>query len=346
VALLLPKSASDPRVVSLAASAEKAARMAMADLGDAVEMDLRVYDTGGSATLAASAAQQAVSDGAKVIVGPLFADAANAVGVAVADSGVNVLSLSNNVDIAGGNVFVLGNTFQNTADRLVSYAFSQGKKRALIVHAQNVEGEAGRKALADALARAGVNPVGSESYEFTQQGIVNAMGRVASRNRSVGADLVLLTDNYDGGLTLIGQLLPEAGVNPNTVQYAGLSRWDALPSAFNLPGIQGGWFALPNTTRTAQFRTRYSNANGSAPHPLAAIAYDGIAAVGATVSTGSRDALSVSGLTRANGFEGAAGVFRLRADGTIERGLAVATIAGNEVVILSAAPTSFAGAGL
>jgi hypothetical protein len=50
-------------------------------------------------------------------------------------------------------------------------------------------------------------------------------------------------------------------------------------------------------------------------------------------------------LTLTSGFQGAAGIFRLREDGTVERGLAVATIEGNQVVVLSPAPRSFSSIG-
>jgi hypothetical protein len=50
-------------------------------------------------------------------------------------------------------------------------------------------------------------------------------------------------------------------------------------------------------------------------------------------------------LTQGAGFRGASGIFRLRADGTNERGLAVATIRNNQVVLLEAAPQAFGGAG-
>ena len=140
---------------------------------------------------------------------------------------------------------------------------------------------------------------------------------------------------------MIAQLLPEAGIDPESVQYVGLSQWDVLPSAFHLPAIQGGWFAMPSPIRTEQFRARFQSVYGNAPHPLAAIAYDGVAAVGASVATGNRDALNRKGLTLIGGFQGAAGIFRLRRDGTIERGLAVATIDGNQVVVLEEAPSSF-----
>jgi hypothetical protein len=78
---------------------------------------------------------------------------------------------------------------------------------------------------------------------------------------------------------------------------------------------------------------------------LAAVAYDGVAAVGASVATGNRDALNRQGLTLTSGFQGAAGIFRLREDGTVERGLAVATIEGNQVVVLSPALRSFSSIG-
>ena len=108
VAVLLPVSAADPRVRVLAVSAERAARMAMEDLALRVEMEMRIYDTAGLEAQAAEMALLAVEEGAQVIVGPLFSGAANAAGLAIASSGVSVLSLSNNVDIAGGNVYVLG----------------------------------------------------------------------------------------------------------------------------------------------------------------------------------------------------------------------------------------------
>jgi len=51
------------------------------------------------------------------------------------------------------------------------------------------------------------------------------------------------------------------------------------------------------------------------------------------------------GLTLTGGFQGAAGIFRLRKNGTIERGLAVATIEGNQVVVLEEAPRTFSNFG-
>jgi len=124
-----------------------------------------------------------------------------------------------------------------------------------------------------------------------------------------------------------------------------LTRWDIPSATLSMPGVQGSWFALPDPARSAQFRARYSNAYGEAPHPIAGLGYDGIAAIGALVKAGKSNALTKAALTQGSGFSGVYGVFRLRPDGTNERGLAVAQIQNNQVVVIDPAPRSFGGAG-
>jgi len=342
VALLVPRS--DSSASGVASSLENAARLALASL-DGVQIDLRVYDTGGDARRAAVQAETAVADGAKIILGPLFGEAANAAGVAVADNGVNVLSFSNNASIAGGNVFVLGPTFRNTADRLLGYASRQGQSSVVIVHPQNVEGEFGKAAIQAAASQNGVRVAGIESFQFSQEGVASAVPRIQGRLASTGADSLFLTSNAAGALPILLQLLPEAGVDPATTQYIGLARWDVPAQILSMPGAQGGYFTLPDRAAQQAFESRYRAQFGSEPHPLAGLAFDGIAAVGALVRQGRSDALTARALTQGSGFQGANGVFRLLPDGTNQRGLAVATVRNNQVTILDPAPSGFGGAG-
>jgi len=344
VALLLPAGSGNSGDEVLAQSLRQAAELAVADL-QGVEIDLRVYNTGADPNAAAAAATQAVDEGAKIILGPVFADAANAAGLAVAGRGVNVLSFSNNTDIAGRNVFVLGATFQNTANRLLGYAARQGKRSVLIVHDQSPAGDLGRRAIASAAAANGVTVAGTAGYEFSQQGVIAAVPGIVAQARSSGAQAVFLTADSAGALPLLTQLLPEAGLSTQTSQFIGLTRWDIPSTTLTLPGVQGGWFAIPDPGLSAQFESRYMAAYGAAPHPIAGLAYDGIAAIGALARSGRPDALSAASLTQNSGFAGVNGVFRLRSDGTNERGLAVATIQNSQVVVLDPAPRSFGGAG-
>ncbi len=338
VALLVPKSIEETQDIAL--SIENAARLAIADLGD-IRIELRVYDTAGSALVAGQVAQQAVNEGAKIILGPLFSEAANAAGLAVSDEGVNVLSFSNNASIAGGNVFVLGQTFENTANRLVEFAAAQGKRKAIIVHPNNVEGEFGRIALEKAAARSYLNIVASQAFEFSREGVVNTVPLVRAAVEIEEADLLFLTSTTAGALGLLIQMLPEAGINSETMQYAGLARWDIPPQNLELPGINGGWFTVPDREMLKNFSARYEASYQRKPHQLASLAYDGIAAIGALVISEGVNAVSKSSLTQKAGFEGVDGIFRFKNNGTNERGLAIARVENKQVKIIDPAPTFF-----
>ncbi|WP_092841408.1 penicillin-binding protein activator [Roseovarius lutimaris] len=344
VALLVPHGSASPQEQQLARDLENAARLAVSDLAG-VKIDLRVYGTAGQPVQAQSAALNAVADGARIIVGPLHAESANAVAVAVANKNVNVLAFSNNPTIAGGNLFILGQTFQTTANRLASFATRQGKSRIMAVYSNNLAGQLGRAAIEQAVRDNGATLAGSIGYEFSQQGVVSAIPAIRTAAETNAADAIFMTANTAGALPLFSQMLPESGLGPDRMQYIGLARWDTPRQTLDLPGVQGGWFALPDPQRTAQFNSRFQAANGNTPHPIAGLAYDGIAAVGALVKSNKREALGRNALTQSAGFQGVNGVFRLRADGSNERGLAVATIRNKQVVILSPAPQSFGGAG-
>ena len=344
VALLVPGGSGVESDSFLASNLENAARMAIADL-QGVQIDLRVYNTGASPEQAATVATQAVNDGAKIILGPLYAEAANAAGIAVANRGVNVLAFSNNSSIAGNNVFVLGPTFDNTANRLVSYAGTKGIQNFSIVHGDDLQGAVGRDAIANAVRNGGKTVGSVQSYPMTQQGIISAAGPIANSIRSSGSQAVFLTGGVNADLPLIATALPEQGIDPAVTQYIGLTRWDVTPQALALPGLQGGIFAMPDTQMISLFESRYAAAYGQNPHPLAGLAFDGIAAIGALLAQGNPEALSVAGLTQSQGFQGTQGVFRLLPNGTNQRALAIAQIQNNQVVILEPAPRSFAGLG-
>ena len=323
VALLVPAGSGQASDELLARSLQNAARMAISDLGGAARVDLRVYNTAGQPARAAAMATQAVADGAQVILGPVFAQEANAAGVAVAGSGVNVLAFSNNPDIAGNNVFVLGPTFGNTANRLASYAVRQGKSQIMIVHDRNTAGELGRTAIAQAVAQSGGSVVATGNYEFSQNGVVAAAPGIAAAAKSAGAQAVFLTADTAGALPLVSQLLADNGLSSASAQFIGLTRWDIPAATLGLPGVQGGWFALPDPALYAQYQARYQSTFNEPPHPISGLAYDGIAAIGALMKKAGSGPLSKQALTQGAGFVGVNGIFRLRSDGTNERGLAI-----------------------
>lgn len=343
VALLVPSGSTTPGDDILARDLENAARMAISDLGGSVQVTLNVYPTAGQPAQAASAAQTAVAEGAQIILGPLRAEESNAAAVAVAASGINVLSFSNNSGIAGGNLFVLGPTFENTARRLAGHAVRNGKSRLMIIHENNAAGEIGRNAIQQGAAATGATVVATAGFEYSQNGIIQAVPGIAAQAKTAGAQAVFLTSDAGGALPLLTQMLSENGISPATTQYIGLTRWDILPTVVTLPGVQGGWFTMPDPVLHEQYKARYLATYGSEPHWLSGVAYDGIAAVAALAKRGSP--LDAASLTQGAGYVGVNGIFRLLPNGTNERGLAVAQIRNNAVVVIDPAPSAFGGAG-
>ncbi|MGS4945010.1 penicillin-binding protein activator [Meridianimarinicoccus sp. RP-17] len=343
VAVLVPAGASDPNVAALGQNLANAAKLAAADL-EGVEIDLRIYDTAGQADRAGQLAQQAIDEGASVIIGPLFADGANAAGLVAARAGIPVLSFSNNTAVAGGNVFVLGPTFDNTANRLLDFARRQGKSSVLVVHGETEAERAGRDAIVRAAQVHGLTVSAVTGFAMSQEGVVAAVPGIVQQAESSGADLLFLTSNTDTALPIITQLLPENGLPPGEIQYAGLTRWDVPASALSLPGVQGGWFALPDSGAFTRFASRYSETYGAAPQAVAGLGYDAVAAVGALAGAGRR--ITAETLVQSRGFAGASGAFRLLQDGGNQRALSIATIENQIVRIIEQAPASFGGAGL
>ncbi len=344
VALMLPGGDSDSGRQVLARDLENGARMALADL-QGVEIDLRIYQVGVDPNRAAAQTAQAINDGAQIILGPLHAEVARAVGPVAAQAGVNVLSFSNTTDVAGGNVFLLGPTFENTATRLLGYAAAQGRGRVMVVSEQTPAGQAAERAIQLAAQRTAASLVASQSYAFSQQGIAQALPRIAQTARSSGAQSVLMTAGSEGALPLLAEMLPQNGISRSDFQYMGLTRWDIPAATLQLPGLQGGWFALPDPGLIGQFEQRYTAAHGASPSPVAGLGYDAVAAVGSLIRRGGRTPFTADAIRQPAGFVGVNGIFRFRADGTNERGLAVAEIRDERVRVLSPAPRSFSGGG-
>lgn len=345
VALLVPEGAANPQVAQIARDMKAAANMALGDLGGA-RIKLTTFDTRGDEARAATVAKQAVDGGAKLIIGPLYAANANAAGVAAKDSNVNVLAFSNASAIAEHNVFVMGNTLENVADRVVGFAKGRGISNVGVVFPSTFDGELGRDAVQAAVSRNGVTLSGVGAYEFSPEGVSEAAPQIVSILKERGAQQVVFTDQPDQSLTYIAAELANKGLSPSDVKYSGLSQWDKSAEALKAPALQGGWFTLPDPTISAAFNARFKQTYGRDPHPLAALAYDGVAAAGALIGTGRSDALTSKGLTRPGGFVGANGPFRFGADRLAQRALAVMEVKDGAAVMLDPAPRRFGRGGL
>ena len=125
VALLVPLSGPN---AALGKSMLEAAQLALFTTGGK-RLILVPRDTAGSPGGAAGAARSAISDGARLILGPLLASEVEAVRPVADAAHVNVIAFSTATQLAGGNVFLMGFLPRQEVVREVSFAHDRGLDR-------------------------------------------------------------------------------------------------------------------------------------------------------------------------------------------------------------------------
>ena len=139
------------------------------------------------------------------------------------------------------------------------------------------------------------------------------------------ADALFIADDGDS-VVATADALTAAGANLRNIQLLGTGLWDN-PRVFASPALQGGLYAAPDPSGFRAFSGRYRTKYGAEPVRTATLAYDAVALVAALARTQGAQRFSPETLTNPSGFAGIDGLFRFRADGTNERGLAVMKVA-------------------
>src|SRR6516162_3832119 len=103
-----------------AQSMRNAAEMALAEFNNP-DLQLLVKDDGGSAPGAQQAAQQALDEGAEIILGPLFALTVGPVGRAARGRGVPVIAFSTDANVAARGIYLLSFLPESDVDRIIGY---------------------------------------------------------------------------------------------------------------------------------------------------------------------------------------------------------------------------------
>jgi hypothetical protein len=124
------------------------------------------------------------------------------------------------------------------------------------------------------------------------------------------------------------------------IQLLGTGLWDN-PRVFASPALQGGLYAAPDPSGFRAFSGRYRTKYGAEPVRTATLAYDAVALVAALSRTQGPQRFAPETLTNPSGFAGIDGLFRFRADGSNERGLAVMKVATGGGVAVAGSPKSF-----
>jgi ABC-type branched-subunit amino acid transport system substrate-binding protein len=332
--VILPLTGSGQGAVA-AASLRNAADMAMAEFQNP-DITLIVKDDQGTPEGAREAAQQAVSEGAELIIGPLFAASTQAAGQVARQAGKPVIAFSTDASVASRGIFLLSFLAQSEVDRIVDYAVDKGRRSFAALIPETTYGNVVEAQFREAAARRGARVVALERYPVGQpQAAVSRMAPLIG-GASAQADALFIPDSADG-LPAVGQALAQIGFNPQRVKPIGTGIWNDA-RAFGTAALQGGWFAAPDSSGFNAFAERYRARFGSDPTRVATLSYDAVSLAAALARTQGSQRFSETVLTSSSGFAGADGVFRFRADGTNERALAVIEVRNGAAATVSPAP--------
>src|SRR5712672_2880261 len=318
VGLILPLSASGNAGVA-AQSMRNAAEMALAEFQNP-NIQLLIKDDGGNPQGAQQGTQQALDEGAEIILGPLFAASVPATAQLTRAKGVSVIAFSTDSSVAGRGVYLLSFLPESDVNRIIEYAAGTGKKSFAALLPDNAYGNVVEAAFKQAAARKGGRVVAFEKYSADRSAAARTVAQALGQ-----ADALLIADDGDS-VVATADALTAAGSNLRNIQLLGTGLWDN-PRVFASPALQGGLYAAPDPAGFRSFSGRYRAKFGADPVRTATLAYDAVALVAALARTQGPQRFSSEVLTNPSGFAGIDGLFRFRTDGANERGLAVMRVA-------------------
>jgi ABC-type branched-subunit amino acid transport system substrate-binding protein len=372
IAVLLPLSARQASVRSVADSLLNAAQLALFEFGNPNVL-LIPKDTRGTNSGAEGAAREALQEGAELILGPLFSGSVTAVRPIAAQRNVPVIAFSSDSSVAGNGVYLLSFLPEQDVDRVVDFAGLKGLTVFAGMVPQNDYGSLMRQALTNAVTSRAGEVYRIESYPNRAEAMFEPARRLAlydERKRALASEKARLQGvdsdearaalkSLEGRETLgdvpyqavfvpaggtelrsVAPLLPYFDVDPRKVRFLGTGQWDDA-SLGREPSLVGAWFAAPPRDAHNAFSQRYARAFGSQPPRMASLGYDATSLASALAARPPSQRFNEQILGNPDGFAGVDGIFRFLPDGRNERGLAVLEMRRNGPVVVDPAPQSF-----
>ena len=329
VALLLPLSGKN---AGIGQSIANATTMALLD-ARASNIRITSYDT---AKGARAAAQLAINDGNKLILGPLLSENVIAAAEVAAPVNVPIISYSNDIGIAGGNIFLLGFLPSQSIDRVVEYARSQGLKDFAGLVPDGTYGQRASSTLLRSVQDAGGKVVTLQKYDRSQQSMQAAIERMQQDSKY---DAILIADSGKMAINAQPFINRYGGAN---ARILGTELWNTESSLIATPGMNGAWFASVPDKLYQQYAAKYLTQFGTAPYRLSSLGYDSVLlTIRIAHDWKPGQAFPVDRLRDAGGFMGLDGAFRFARDGTAERALEVQEVRNGAFAVVSPAPRSF-----
>jgi hypothetical protein len=338
VGLLLPLSATG-NAGQLAQNMRNAADLALRDFKSA-GITILIKDDRGTVEGAQAAASAALSEGAELILGPLFARSVTGVASVARGANVPVIAFSTDTSTASPGLYLLSFLPQSDVDRIISYAAARGKHSFAALLPQNAYGTVVEAELQRAVANANGRVMAIERYALDKVSMQASATTIAGLIKSGTVDAVFMPDAGDAA-PFLAQIIASQGIRPGQIAYLGSGQWDdARVSAES--NLAGAWFPAPEAGGFASFSKRYQAAFGAVPARTATLAYDATSLAAGLAARFGDQRFAAQTLTNPNGFIGLDGAFRFLPNGLSQRGLAVYQVGNGKATVVDPAPKSFA----
>jgi branched-chain amino acid transport system substrate-binding protein len=336
VALLVPLSGKN---ASLGQSMLNAAQMALFDVGY-TNFELLPRDTKGTAEGAATAAAEAVQNGAQLVLGPIFAEEVRAAKPAIQGAGLNMIAFSTSWDLADQSTFVMGFLPFDQIERIVTYAAAQNINRIGLIVPASDYGRTVIPAYQTMASRSGITTAQALTVPSDPAAATVAVRQFA---QGLQADAIFMPLGGNAAASISGTLT-QSGLSQQQVRRLGTGLFDD-PMLATRPEMDGSWFAAPAPTMRANFQNRFLQTYNYPAPRLATLAYDATALAASLAQrgfeSGNAPAFDRASITNPNGFAGLDGIFRFRQNSLAERGLAVLEYKHGQISVLDPAPKTF-----
>lgn len=329
-----------------------AAQLALFEYFDP-DTTLLIKDTSGTPSGAARAAGEAIDEGARLLIGPLFSESVLAAAPVARQHGVPIISFSNDRSVAGDGVYVFGFTPHQQVRRIVSYAAASGLRHMAALVPYDDYGYAIARAFNEGLDAAGLPPGHIEYFELKATNATDVVRRIAALYKQSGSatgerlDCVLIAA---GGRTLrsLATRFPYFDIETSGVRLLGTELWQH-ESILGEPSLKGGWFAAPPPGTWASFEEIYRANFNSIPPRGAVLAYDAVSLAGVLANKGmigSFNSEESDWFTSMEGFIGIQGLFRFNKAGVAERELAIYQVSEDSIDVIDSPKLSVMGRGM
>ncbi len=328
------------------------------------KLELHIKDTEAKSDKAKKVLSELIDEGVKVVVGPLFSKSLAAIQSQVASNNINILALTNNINLRNKGIWIFGVDPQAQTEKVLQYALEKGSKNIAALLPQNAYGLLLFDTITSFTQENLMKIEKIEFYNFSVESQRNTAQKISEgfEEYKIYLDKIKEQDNeeekdnevffmekpFDSvfiaaagqNLTVLSSQLQYNNVDPKLVQYLGISSWEDS-SILNEPALEGGVFVTTSEMYQKKIKLIYKSSFSKEMPKVAMIAYDIVALLGSLNNLGSN--FNIYDLVNDEGYIGLRGLFRLKKNGAVERAFQLKKIKNKKFTILKKANSQFTG---